>query len=133
VGIPQDVSQKVQEVLRANFRPEFLNRLDEIVLFNPLRRIQISKIVEIQVTAIAKILLERGIEVTWESSLIDWLAKTGYDPVYGARPLRRAIQRKVQDVLAVGILDGTIKDGEKLRLSACEEQLVVETQNNTSM
>ncbi|MDR0632637.1 MAG: ATP-dependent chaperone ClpB [Holosporales bacterium] len=122
-AIPQDIRSKVQELVRLSFRPEFLNRLDDIILFNPLRRAQISKIVEIQVSAIAKILLDRGIEVEWEQSLVDWLANTGYDPVYGARPLRRAVQRQIQDVLSVGILDGTIKEGDKLRLSFCDGHL----------
>jgi ATP-dependent Clp protease ATP-binding subunit ClpB len=100
------------EALRATFRPEFLNRVDEIVLFLPLGDRQLEKIVELQVQHVAKLLETRKITIELTPAAREALFREGYDPVYGARPLRRAIQRLVQDPLAMEILEGKILPGE---------------------
>jgi ATP-dependent Clp protease ATP-binding subunit ClpB len=117
------VRDQVMAVVRANFRPEFLNRIDEIILFHRLKRSDMTKIVDIQVARLAKLLEDRKISVVLEPSARDWLAEKGYDPTYGARPLKRVIQKSVQDPLAEMILSGRIKDGEKVVISAGKQGL----------
>src|SRR5678816_3030769 len=112
------VRDQVMAVVRAAFRPEFLNRIDEIILFHRLKRAQMGRIVEIQIARLQKLLDDRKIKLVLDSSARDWLAEKGYDPAYGARPLKRAIQKAVQDPLAELILSGKIKDGEKVVISA---------------
>jgi ATP-dependent Clp protease ATP-binding subunit ClpB len=104
-------------MVRAAFRPEFLNRVDEIILFHRLKKTEMSRIVDIQMTRLQKLLDDRKIVIKLESSARDWLAEKGWDPAYGARPLKRVIQKAVQDPLAEMILAGTIKDGEKVTIS----------------
>src|SRR5881409_144134 len=106
------VRDQVMAVVRANFRPEFLNRIDEIILFHRLKRSEMTKIVDIQMARLARLLEDRKITIVLEPSAREWLADKGYDPVYGARPLKRVIQKFVQDPLAELILSGGIKDGE---------------------
>ncbi len=113
----ESVRDEVMGVVRQAFRPEFLNRLDEILLFNRLSRGEMSKIVEIQLGRLKKLLVERKIELTLDETATAWLANTGYDPVYGARPLKRVIQKNLQDPLAQKILAGEIKDGETVKVS----------------
>src|SRR5215469_873149 len=117
------VRDQVMAVVRANFRPEFLNRIDEIILFHRLKRSDMTKIVDIQMARLAKLLEDRKITIVLESSARDWLAEKGYDPAYGARPLKRVIQKSVQDPLSELILSGRIKDGEKVVLSAGKQGL----------
>ncbi|HET9815541.1 MAG TPA: AAA family ATPase, partial [Xanthobacteraceae bacterium] len=117
------VRDQVMGVVRANFRPEFLNRIDEIILFHRLKRSDMTKIVDIQVARLAKLLEDRKISVVLEPAARDWLAEKGYDPTYGARPLKRVIQKSVQDPLAEMILSGRIKDGEKVVISAGKQGL----------
>ncbi|MCT8971489.1 ATP-dependent chaperone ClpB [Microbaculum marinisediminis] len=117
------VRDKVMEVVRASFRPEFLNRLDEIVLFHRLRRDQMGAIVDIQLVRLRKLLAERKIELDLDDKARNWLADKGYDPAYGARPLKRVIQKAVQDPLAGKILAGEINDGEKVHVSEAEGEL----------
>ncbi len=117
------VRDQVMAVVRANFRPEFLNRIDEIILFHRLKRSEMSKIVEIQMSRLRKLLEDRKITIVLEPSAREWLADKGYDPVYGARPLKRVIQKSVQDPLAELILSGGIKDGEKVVVSAGKQGL----------
>src|SRR5437588_1165840 len=117
------VRDQVMAVVRANFRPEFLNRIDEIILFHRLKRSEMSKIVEIQMSRLRKLLEDRKITIVLEPSAREWLADKGYDPVYGARPLKRVIQKSVQDPLAELILSGGIKDGEKVVVSAGQQGL----------
>jgi ATP-dependent Clp protease ATP-binding subunit ClpB len=117
------VRDQVMAVVRANFRPEFLNRIDEIILFHRLKRSEMSKIVEIQMGRLRKLLEDRKIAIVLEPSAREWLADKGYDPVYGARPLKRVIQKSVQDPLAELILSGGIKDGEKVVVSAGKQGL----------
>jgi ATP-dependent Clp protease ATP-binding subunit ClpB len=114
------------EAVRAHFRPEFLNRLDEIILFHRLSRADMDTIVDIQVARLAKLLADRKIEIVLDAKARDWLAATGYDPVYGARPLKRVIQRRLQDPLAQLILEGTIGDGAKIKVSAGKNGLVID-------
>jgi ATP-dependent Clp protease ATP-binding subunit ClpB len=117
------VRDQVMAVVRANFRPEFLNRIDEIILFHRLKRSEMTKIVDIQMTRLAKLLEDRKITIELEPSARDWLADKGWDPAYGARPLKRVIQKSVQDPLAEMILSGSIKDGEKIVVSAGKQGL----------
>jgi ATP-dependent Clp protease ATP-binding subunit ClpB len=117
------VRDQVMTVVRANFRPEFLNRIDEIILFHRLKRSEMTKIVDIQMTRLAKLLEDRKITIELEPTAREWLADKGWDPAYGARPLKRVIQKSVQDPLAEMILSGRIKDGEKVAISAGKQGL----------
>jgi len=112
------VRDDVMDIVRGRFRPEFLNRLDEIILFHRLGRAQMDRIVDIQVARLARLLAERKIAIDLDQVAREWLADAGYDPVYGARPLKRAVQRHLQDPLAEHILQGRIKDGDMVRVSA---------------
>ncbi|MFZ1920056.1 MAG: ATP-dependent chaperone ClpB [Xanthobacteraceae bacterium] len=117
------VRDQVMADVRAHFRPEFLNRVDEIILFHRLKRDQMGRIVDIQVERLQKLLEDRKIAVALDARARDWLAEKGYDPAYGARPLKRAIQKYVQDPLAELILSGGIKDGENVKISAGRDGL----------
>jgi len=110
-------------VVRANFRPEFLNRIDEIILFHRLKRSEMTKIVDIQMARLARLLEDRKITIVLEPSARDWLADKGYDPTYGARPLKRVIQKSVQDPLSELILSERVKDGEKVAISVGKQGL----------
>jgi len=108
----------VMESVRKAFRPEFLNRLDEILLFNRLSRSHMGGIVKIQLGRLEKLLADRHIKLELDSKALDWLAHAGYDPVYGARPLKRVIQSALQNPLAQHLLAGDIADGEVVKVSA---------------
>jgi ATP-dependent Clp protease ATP-binding subunit ClpB len=112
------VKDQVMAVVRANFRPEFLNRVDEIILFHRLQKADMTRIVDIQFERLARLLEDRKIVVTLDPAAREWLAEKGWDPAYGARPLKRVIQKAVQDPLADLILSGRIKDGEQVSVSA---------------
>jgi ATP-dependent Clp protease ATP-binding subunit ClpB len=112
----ESVEPQVMEVVRAHFRPEFLNRLDEIILFHRLGAEHMAPIVEIQVQRVANLLRDRKITLDLTEAAKRWLGRVGYDPVYGARPLKRAVQRYLQDPLAEKLLGGEIPDGTKLRI-----------------
>ncbi len=111
------VREQVMAMVRAHFRPEFLNRVDEIILFHRLQKSEMGRIVEIQFARLTKLLEERKIALTLDNKARDWLADKGWDPAYGARPLKRVIQRSVQDPLAEMILAGEVKDGDKVAIS----------------
>jgi ATP-dependent Clp protease ATP-binding subunit ClpB len=117
------VRDQVMAVVRASFRPEFLNRVDEIILFHRLQRSEMVKIVDIQMRRLAKLLEERKITLVLEPAAREWLADKGWDPAYGARPLKRVIQKNVQDPLAELILSGQVRDGEKVAVSAGKQGL----------
>ena len=119
------VHGQVMAVVRRHFRPEFLNRLDEIILFRRLQRADMAVIVEIQLGALARLLADRHITLVVDQSAIEWLANEGFDPVYGARPLKRVIQRDLQNSLAGRILDGSVKDGDTVRISAGRDGLAI--------
>jgi len=120
------VREEVMAVVRASFRPEFLNRVDEILLFHRLTRAQMGGIVAIQLQHLQALLAERKITIELDESARAWLAAAGYDPVYGARPLKRVIQRELQNPLAGRILAGEIKDGERVHVSAGEGGLLID-------
>lgn len=119
------VREQVMEVVRASFRPEFLNRLDEVLLFHRLERRHMSSIVEIQFGRLQKLLADRDIKAKLDDESTEWLAEKGYDPVYGARPLKRVIQRELQNPLASLLLEGAIHDGEQLDISAEDDVLTI--------
>ncbi|MBB3174649.1 ATP-dependent Clp protease ATP-binding subunit ClpB [Endobacter medicaginis] len=119
------VQAQVMKVVRDHFRPEFLNRLDEIVLFNRLQRADMAGIVSIQLSRLRGLLGDRKITLDLDPLAVDWLANEGYDPVYGARPLKRVIQRSLQNPLASLLLEGSIHNGETIHVSAGPEGLIL--------
>ncbi len=121
-----EVREDVMAVVRASFRPEFLNRLDEILLFHRLHREQMGTIVDIQLRRLQTLLDDRNITVELDEAARDWLAGRGYDPAYGARPLKRVIQKHLQDPLADLILAGRIVDGSTVQVSAGTDGLVID-------
>ena len=119
------VHSEVMQMVRVHFRPEFLNRVDEIILFHRLRREDMGTIVDIQFARLAKLLEDRKITLDLRPKGRAWLADKGYDPAYGARPLKRVIQKNVQDPLAELILAGEIHDGEKVVVAADKNGLLI--------
>ena len=119
----EKVRDQVMAEVRGHFRPEFLNRVDEIILFHRLKRDQMGHIVDIQIEHLKKLLEDRKITIALDSKAREWLAEKGYDPAYGARPLKRTIQKYVQDPLAELILSGSIKDGEKVKITSGRDGL----------
>ena len=119
------VHSEVMQIVRGHFRPEFLNRIDEIILFHRLRREDMGAIVDIQFGRLAKLLEDRKITLELDPEARSWLASKGYDPAYGARPLKRTIQKNVQDPLAELILSGEIHDGERIVISANKNGLLI--------
>ncbi|MBS7792159.1 ATP-dependent chaperone ClpB [Roseococcus sp. SDR] len=117
----------VMRAVRERFRPEFLNRLDEVVLFRRLAREDMGRIVEIQLGRLRELLEDRKITLTLDEAARDWLAEAGYDPVYGARPLKRVIQRNLQDRLAGMLLEGAVKAGDSLEVTEGLDGLEVKT------
>ena len=107
-----DIRRAVLEQLDRTFRPEFLNRIDEIILFHNLTKADIKQIVDIQMRGLERLLADRHIGIALSDAAKDYLADRGYDPVFGARPLKRAIQRDLQDTLALAILEGRVREGE---------------------
>ncbi len=119
------VEPQVMEVVRAHFRPEFLNRLDEIILFHRLGQDHMGPIVEIQVARVQKLLRDRKITLDLSDAAKRWLGRVGYDPVYGARPLKRAVQRYLQDPLAEKLLAGEIPDGSTVKIDEGDGGLII--------
>jgi ATP-dependent Clp protease ATP-binding subunit ClpB len=124
----KEIKAKIEEALRRHFRPEFFNRIDDVIVFHRLTREEIEQIVEIQLRSLAKIVLERGIQLTWTPEAKRWLAGRGYDPTFGARPLKRLIAKEVADRLAESILDAELNEGDTavIDLAANKESLTVE-------
>jgi ATP-dependent Clp protease ATP-binding subunit ClpB len=120
----KEMESRVMDALRSTFRPEFLNRVDEIVIFNSLGTEEIKKIVDIQIAYLSRRLEANKITLVLTDRARDFIAKTGFDPVYGARPLKRTIQHMIQDPLAVKILDGSIKDGDRVTVDAEKGEVV---------
>jgi ATP-dependent Clp protease ATP-binding subunit ClpB len=118
-----EMEQRVNEALRAHFRPEFLNRLDESIIFHSLKAEELRQIVELQVKRLAKRLEEKKLGLQVEAEALDWLAGVGYDPVYGARPLKRAIQRELETPIAKAILAGTFAAGSTIAVGVEHERL----------
>ena len=124
-GQSADAKEQVLEVVRAAFRPEFLNRLDEILLFDRLSRDQMTAIVDIQLRQLRQRLADRHIDLKLDTNAVAWLAEEGFDPVYGARPLKRAIQKHLQDPLSTLLLEGKISDGEAVEITCNDHGLSV--------
>ncbi|MGB2201115.1 MAG: ATP-dependent chaperone ClpB [Pseudooceanicola atlanticus] len=120
-----DAKRDVMDAVRAHFRPEFLNRLDEIVVFDRLKREDMDGIVDIQLRRLRKRLAGRKINLELDGDALTWLADEGYDPVFGARPLKRVIQKAVQDPLAEALLSGEVKDGDTVPISAGPDGLII--------
>jgi ATP-dependent Clp protease ATP-binding subunit ClpB len=118
----------VMDTVRKAFRPEFLNRLDEIILFHRLGRSQMGAIVDIQIQYLERLLKDRGITLSLDDAARNWLGDKGYDPIYGARPLKRVIQKQVQDRLANMILDGSIVDGSHVEITGTDLGLYINAQ-----
>jgi ATP-dependent Clp protease ATP-binding subunit ClpB len=112
--LSDDLKKRIHATLLEHFRPEFLNRVDETVIFNPLGKEQIAKIIEIQLEHLRRLLAERKIQIELTDKARELLFREGYDPQFGARPLKRAIQRLIQDPLAMKILDGEVLPGENI-------------------
>jgi ATP-dependent Clp protease ATP-binding subunit ClpB len=119
----EQVRDLVMAEVRSRFRPEFLNRIDEIILFHRLKREHMGRIVDIQLVRLSKLLEDRKITIVLNPKAREWLAEKGYEPAYGARPLKRVIQKAVQDPLAELILSGKIKDGDRVVISAGKQGL----------
>ncbi len=129
LGEGQDVATvepQVMDVVRGHFRPEFLNRLDEIILFHRLGQDHMAPIVDIQVGRVARLLKDRKITISLNDAAKRWLGRVGYDPVYGARPLKRAVQRYLQDPLAEKLLEGAIPDGSTVQVDEGEGALIID-------
>ena len=114
----------VMEIVQEHFRPEFINRIDDIVVFHPLGTTQIRSIVDIQLGFLRKRLQERNMELSLDDSARDLLGEAGFDPVYGARPLKRAIQQQIENPLAQRILQGTFGPGDRIQVGANDGHLV---------
>ena len=128
--LPEDADSsaargRVMEVVRRAFRPEFLNRLDEILLFHRLTREQMKGIVDIQLRRLEALLADREVTIAVDDAARTWLGVEGYDPVYGARPLKRTIQRQLQNPLATLILEGRVKPGDRVEVSVCDGALAI--------
>jgi ATP-dependent Clp protease ATP-binding subunit ClpB len=123
--LSKSVRDGVMAVVRQAFRPEFLNRLDEIILFKRLGKDQMHSIVDIQIAQLEKRLGERKITLTLDKKARDWLADKGYDPAYGARPLKRVIQKELQDKLAQRLLEGRVNDGSTVKVQGWEGGLKI--------
>ena len=115
----------VMDAVRAHFRPEFLNRLDETIIFDRLARDDMTGIVDIQLARLLKRLAGRKIALELDAGAKTWLADEGYDPVFGARPLKRVIQRALQDPLAEMLLAGDVRDGDTITVSAGTDGLII--------
>ncbi len=121
----EDVRPQVMDVVRRNFRPEFLNRIDEIILFHRLGRAQMNSIVRIQLERLEKLLSDRRMVISLDPSAENWLGDHGYDPVYGARPLKRVIQKELVDPIARLLLEGSLQDGDLIQASGGDDGLVI--------
>jgi ATP-dependent Clp protease ATP-binding subunit ClpB len=118
-----EMEARVNEALRAHFRPEFLNRLDETIIFHSLKQQELRQIVELQVKRLAQRLEDKKLILALDPEALDWLAGVGYDPVYGARPLKRAIQRELETPIAKGILAGQFTAGHVIGVDVAHERL----------
>ncbi len=127
-GQYKEMERRVNEALRNHFRPEFLNRLDETIIFHSLRREELSQIVGLQVERLRQRLEERKLSLELNQKAVDWLANAGYDPVYGARPLKRAIQRELETPIAKAILSGRFPAGSTIEAEAKDNKIVLNSQ-----
>ncbi|MBB3658999.1 ATP-dependent Clp protease ATP-binding subunit ClpB [Rhizobium sp. BK650] len=128
----ETVREQVMDVVRSHFRPEFLNRIDEIILFHRLKREEMGAIVDIQLKRLVSLLSERKITLDLDEDARNWLANKGYDPVYGARPLKRVIQKFVQDPLAEQILSGEVPDGSTVNITSGSDRLLFRSKQSVN-
>ena len=112
----EEMKKRVMDALKAHFKPEFLNRVDDVMIYHQLERSQIGHIAELQLERVKKLLSEKRLDLDITTGAIDLLSEQGYDPQYGARPLKRVIQRMLQDPLAIQILEGKFPEGSKIRV-----------------
>ena len=119
----------INEALKASFRPEFLNRIDDIIVFDSLTRDQIKQIVEIQIRNLGDLLAQRGLTLKLSDAALEIIASEGFDPVYGARPLRRTIQKKIQDPLALEVLSGNFGENDTISVDASNGEIVFNTED----
>jgi ATP-dependent Clp protease ATP-binding subunit ClpB len=122
---PDDLRERVMADLRSHFRPEFLNRVDDTVIFARLAPEQLRAIVDIQLDRLRTRLAERDLTLTVTDGAMGWLAERGYDPVYGARPLKRVIRKEVEDELARALLAGEVSDGQQVVVELSDGRIVV--------
>ena len=122
--IPESIRESVMAELRQGFRPEFLNRIDDVILFKPPTLDEIRKIVDLLLVQLNKRLADRQIRIEFDEEASKWIAEKGYDPVYGARPLKRFLQKQVETRLARGILSGEVTDQSMVRFALKDEELV---------
>ena len=125
-SIDERMRERIEEILQATFKPEFLNRIDEIVIFHRLSRDDLTRIVDLQVSQLDRRAADRGIEIELTEDARTLLGNLGYDPVYGARPLKRVIQRKLVDRLAMALLEGEFREGDRVRIDARDGELAFE-------
>jgi len=126
----REAESKIQSELKSTFRPEFLNRIDEIIMFSPLSLEQMYSIVDLQMQEVCTRLEEHGLSVTMTEAAREWLAKEGFDPIFGARPLRRALQKHVESPLSVSLLSGQFKEGDQVVVDLDEEKKEIVFRNN---
>jgi ATP-dependent Clp protease ATP-binding subunit ClpB len=122
--VDEKIREQIEEVLAATFKPEFLNRIDDTVIFHRLSKQDVGRIVELQVNQLVGRVRERGIEIELTDEARALLGNLGYDPTYGARPLKRVVQKQLVDKLALAILEGEFKEGDVVRVDAAEGEVV---------
>ena len=127
----QEMSSRVMELLRSSFRPEFLNRIDEIIIFHALEKSELREIIKIQIQRLEKRLVDKHMTLKLADAALDFLAEAGYDPTFGARPLKRAIQRELETQIAKNILRGKFNDGDTIYVDVENEQLAFRTSSNS--
>jgi len=123
VSSNEELKEKIMEDLKSFFRPEFLNRVDEIIVFNPLTKELLKQIVEIQVSRMKKYIKEKNVDIKLTDSAKEYFADIGFDPVYGARPLKRALQKEILNLLAMKILDRTFKEGDTVVVDFVDDKI----------
>lgn len=117
----REMHEKIEKSLKSTFRPEFLNRIDEVIMFSPLSQEQVSRIVDLQMKEVQQRLEEHGLQVQLSEEARNWLGAQGYDPVFGARPLRRALQKYIESPLSVRLLSGEYKEGDLVEVDVVEK------------
>ena len=122
---PEHADDHVMDVIRHTFKPEFINRIDEIVIFNPLGENEIRKIVAIQLRTLKERVERRGFSIEWTDDVVDYISKAGFDPVYGARPIRRFIQDEVENELSKRILSGNIDPSKPIRITMADGRVAI--------
>lgn len=117
--------EEILSVIESHFKPEFINRIDEIVIFNPLGKEQVSKIVELQLGILKSRIAKRGYTLTWDESVVAYISNVGFDPDFGARPIRRAIQNEIENTLAKEMLSGSLPTSKPIRLTVKDGAIAV--------